>query len=124
MKNKLVLFVDDEPNVLKALQRVLRDAPYQIITANSGAEALEKIATTLPDLVITDFRMANMNGIELVHEIHKRHPNMKCAILSGYADGNTVQEALKDGHILRFLIKPIDNDILKSTINELLGISG
>ncbi len=116
-----VLCVDDEPNLLRSYQRALRNEPYNILLASNGKEALEILKSNNVNVVITDFRMAGMNGIELLHEVRKNYPKMICAILSGYADEATVQKALQTGEISTFLLKPINNEQLKNEIQRLLS---
>ena len=65
----IILFVDDEESVLKALQRVFRREGYHLLTAGSGPEALDILAQDKPDVVISDFRMPEMNGTELLREV-------------------------------------------------------
>ena len=115
-----VLCVDDEPNVLRSYKRALRNEDYGVLFAQSGLEALELLKKFRVRVVISDFRMAEMNGIELVQEVIKFDSSIGCAVLSGYADEVTVQQALKTGQIRRFLLKPIDNADLRNEIRTLL----
>lgn len=121
-QNNRVLCVDDEPNVLRSYNRALRNEEYGVLFASSGKEALEVLrANSDIRVLITDFRMAGMTGVELVHEVLKHDSKIICAILSGYADESTIQKALDTGQIDRFLLKPIDNEELKRQIRELLS---
>lgn len=115
-----VLCVDDEPNVLRSYQRALRKENFELLIASSGLEALKLLKQYPIQVVVTDFRMAGMNGIELLQEVRKQNPQIRCAILSGYADEKVVQEALKLKQITRYLLKPIENQSLKNEIRELL----
>lgn len=119
-KNDFILLVDDEPNVLQSYKRALRNEPYHLLFAKSGFEALEILKAHPVKVIVTDFRMAGMNGIELLKLAKKENPSLVCAILSGYADEKTVQEALAVGDIRRFLLKPIDNNELRKEVKELL----
>ena len=123
MKEKpFVLFVDDEPNVLRSYKRALRHEEYEVLVAHSGLEALEVVKAHHVDIVVSDFRMAGMNGIELLQAVRSFDSKIVCAILSGYADEATVKQALKSNQISRFLLKPIDNTELKSEIQKLLKL--
>ncbi len=65
----LVLVIDDEPNILTALSLLLEDEGYQVITARHGLEGLERLRTARPDLIITDYMMPHMTGVELIEEV-------------------------------------------------------
>ena len=119
-EKKYILCVDDEPNVLRSYKRALRNEGYEVLFANNGQEALSIVKNSPVDIVISDFRMPEMNGIELLQEIRKLDSRVVCAILSGFADEATVQQALRSGQISKFLLKPIDNNDLKNEIRDLL----
>jgi response regulator RpfG family c-di-GMP phosphodiesterase len=113
-----ILCVDDEANVLKALKRLLRKEPYEIITASSGDEALEIIKHVTPEVVISDQRMPGMQGTELLQQVKHLLPETVRVVLSGYADASSILEAINLGHIFRFLTKPWQDDQLKEAINQ------
>lgn len=119
-QKNLVLCVDDEPNVLRSYKRALRNEPYEVLFASSAQEALAFLKVNTIQAVVTDFRMPDMNGIELVQEIRKLSEKTVCAVLSGYADEEVIQNALSLRRISRFLVKPIDNENLKKEILALL----
>lgn len=122
MKTKpIVLCVDDELNVLKSYQRALRNEPYTLVVASSGAEALAAFTQNPAVLVISDFRMPGMNGVELLDQIKKTAPETICVILSGYADELTIDSAIRSGAIAKFILKPIENDVLRQEIKTLLA---
>lgn len=111
-----VLFVDDEPNVLDSIRRQLRKA-VEIETATSGAAALKLLAETGPvALVVSDMRMPEMNGAELLTEIHARYPHTVRMILSGQADLESTIAAVNDGRVFRFLTKPCASEALQQAV--------
>lgn len=118
--SKKILFVDDEINVLHGYRRNLRSL-FDVHIAQSGKEAL-KIISEQDDfaVVISDYRMPEMDGIELLHEVRKISPDTIRIILTGYADMQIAIEAINEGNIFRFLTKPISNDKLINTINDAL----
>jgi FixJ family two-component response regulator len=110
-----ILCVDDEKNVLKALRRTFMDNEnYSIYTAESGAEGLEALSSVEGiHLVISDYRMPGMSGVEFLRQVNERWPNTVRIVLSGYADTAVVVEAVNLGHIYKFIPKPWDdNDLL------------
>lgn len=125
IKKIRVLYVDDELNVLRSYQRALRGEDFEISFAQSGAEALDLIRK-MPtfQVLVTDFRMPGMNGIELIREAKKALPQLECAILSGFADEATIQNALAQSTIRYFWLKPIGNDQLRQNLRELVSRVG
>ncbi|WP_301003396.1 response regulator [Pseudoalteromonas sp.] len=97
-----VLLVDDEPNVLKSLKRVLVRTGYHVVTASSGVEALEILKSNQIELIITDFRMPQMNGADLLRQVKNNWPDCVNLVLSGYADFKSVVELLNQGLVFRF----------------------
>ncbi|MGD7033621.1 response regulator [Methylotuvimicrobium buryatense] len=102
-----ILLVDDEQNVLKALSRILRD--YHLVTAQSGEESLLLAKEIEFDLVISDYRMPGMDGVEFLKKFIKLQPNAMRMILTGYADLESAQHAINEAGVFRFLNKPWNN---------------
>jgi DNA-binding response OmpR family regulator len=111
-----VLVVDDEVEVAKALQRLLRRAQFEVAIATDGASALDALDQFSPDLVISDYRMPAMNGAELVREILRRRPRTVCLLLSGYVGA--------DDTACECLAKPFDGKALVASIKLRLGDGG
>ncbi|WP_333608453.1 response regulator, partial [Arsukibacterium sp.] len=109
---KTILLVDDEVNILKALERLLRRSGYTVLTAESGFAALELMAQHDCHVVISDFRMPGMTGDQLLLNIKQDFPQCICMVLSGFADFNAVIGLLNSGSAFRFLQKPWDDDAL------------
>lgn len=119
-RTPLVLCVDDEPNILKSMERLLSTEPYQLVTASSGQQALELMSQMTVDVVISDMRMPHMSGSELVARIATHYPDTVRMVLTGYADLQSAITAVNDGAIHRYLQKPWQNEDLKVTIREAL----
>lgn len=117
-----ILLVDDELPVLKALQRTLLRKKITIFLAVSGQEALAICARQDIDIVISDMRMPNMNGHQLLRKIKELYPSTTRLILSGHADEKEIAKMLLDGSSKMYLLKPWDNQILSKTIEQLLDI--
>lgn len=88
-----ILLVDDNANGLSARQSVLAELGHRITTASSGAEALEQFAHHKFDLVITDYRMPRMDGLELIAQLREKSPEMPVILISGYVDALGLSEA-------------------------------
>ncbi len=118
-----VLLVDDEENILRSLQRILRREPWELTTASSGEQALAAMAEHKYDLVISDARMPGMDGPPtLLAEIRRKYPPWCIRILlTGYADITSTIKAINDGQIYRYISKPWDDDELRLTIRQALA---
>ena len=116
-----ILCIDDEQNVLRSLKRLFLDDPYEVLTAPSGAEGLLILAQseTVP-VVISDYRMPGMNGVEFLSEVRKRWPETVRIVLSGYADTGAIVSAINEGQIYRFVAKPWNDDELRVTVANAL----
>jgi two-component system probable response regulator PhcQ len=99
-----ILLVDDEPNVLRSLSRLLKD--YQVISFTSGEEALSAARNRAFDLVISDYQMPGMNGVEFLTFFKAIQPDAIRMILTAYADLNAIQHAINEAEIFRFINKP------------------
>ncbi len=113
-----VLFVDDELQLLKSIARVLRGEPYEVITTTSASEALGIVGTQRIDVVVSDERMPEMSGAALLEKIHARHPDIVCIMLTGEASLTITSKIIENGHLYRFLNKPVDNDELRRVLKQ------
>ncbi|MEP3479510.1 MAG: response regulator [Fuerstiella sp.] len=111
-----VLFVDDEPQILRGITRMLNctDVNWDIVTANSGQEALEILAADLAEVVVSDMKMPGMDGAELLEEISRLYPEAVRIVLSGQAEKEVVYRAVKPMH--QYLAKPCEAGRLRDTI--------
>ncbi len=108
-----LLFIDDESNILSALRRLFRPQGYNILTAENGAEALALLEKEPVDLVISDMRMPQMSGAEVLEQVRSRWPDVVRILLTGYADLSSTVAAINRGEIFRYISKPWDdNDIV------------
>jgi response regulator RpfG family c-di-GMP phosphodiesterase len=102
-----ILIVDDEPNVLKALTRLLKQ--YEPVTAISGEEALLLAEEHKFDLVISDYRMPGINGIDFLILFKRMQPDAIRIVLTGFADLEGAQHAINEAEVFRFINKPWSN---------------
>jgi len=110
MEKRIVLFVDDEENILKSLKRSFVDEPYETIFANSGQEAIEVLKRKETHVLVTDMRMPEMSGLELLEIVREKHPHIIRMVLSGYTDTDTLLASINQGEIFRFIEKPWETD--------------
>lgn len=116
---KKVLFVDDEVQILKSLTRLFIDTDYEIFTAESGIEALEALTRNEIDLIISDMRMPEMDGYQLLCEVKKKYPSVLRVILSGYSDEKTVFKSLQQNIAKLYIFKPWENEKLLKIVNQI-----
>lgn len=115
-----VLLVDDEPQVINAIRRALQDEEYDILSANSAAEALEIMAGTSIDVIVSDEKMPEMSGTELLTEVSRIYPDTIRIILTGHASMDVIINAVNKGEIYRFLTKPWNDIDLAISIRHAL----
>ena len=112
-----LLLVDDDPGLLKLLGMRLISEGYSVVTAESGPEALRVLGREKVDLVISDLRMDEMDGLQLFSEIQKGHPGMPVIILTAHGSIPDAVAATQQG-VFSFLTKPVDKDALYKAIDE------
>lgn len=117
-----ILFVDDESNVLDGLRRTLRAMrqEWEMSFAGGGREALELMAREPFEVVVSDMRMPEMNGVQLLTEVMERYPEAIRIILSGYADESLIARSAGIAH--QFLAKPCDCDQLAATVKSAVAL--
>ena len=113
-----ILFVDDEPQVLKAMRRVFRQENYQLLTAGSAQEALSLLAAHQPvQVVVSDHRMPGMTGAQLLKQVKAQYPKTIRIMLTGYADVDAVMGAVNEGAVYKFITKPWNDHDLRLTVS-------
>lgn len=119
-----ILCVDDEINILNTIRRQLRDLDAEVHLARSPEEGLEFMRLTHPvHVVISDYRMSGMNGIEFLRCVFREWPATTRILLSGFADVEAVQDALAQKKLFAFLHKPWKAAELKKIIVEAIALS-
>ena len=111
-----LLFVDDEQGILRALKRLFFDDDYRIITCTEPQQALEIMEKEDVQLVISDQKMPQMSGIELLARMKKKWPATVRIMLTGFADIGTIMAAVNEGSVYKFITKPWNDDDLKLTV--------
>ena len=117
MNKASVLIVDDELKIRRILQIMLENENYRTEQAKDGLEALGKMETMDFDLIITDMKMPNMSGIELLEQIQKRDKTVPVIIMTAYGTIQTAVEAMKKG-AYDYILKPFDLEEMKITVDK------
>lgn len=122
MASKRVLIVDDEESILIVLKNSLTKLgpDYQVTTVNSGLVALDQIVAQPFDLVVTDYSMAQMDGLELLAAIRYAQPDIRVIMMTAYETDALEQEARRL-QIYRYLTKPLDINVFRRVVLEALG---
>lgn len=115
-----VFIVDDDELILKSLARMLRRPGFSVHAFGSAREALDHLSEG-PDLLISDYHLPGIDGIDIAAMAKKVNPKVKTAILSGGVEDDRVAEAMGSGTLDRFLQKPWRQDDLLAAVDELLG---
>lgn len=117
---KKILVVDDEKNIRTLFQEELEEEGYEVQTAGSGREAIDRYAEFAPDLLVLDIRMPDMTGIEVLEAIRKVNQTVAvimCTAVRGLQDDFTIWDA----HISDYITKPVDLDDLKAKVKKALA---
>ena len=108
-----VLVVDDDPSMASSLADILDVKGYEVHAAGCGAEALQMLRDHPVDVMLTDVRMPDMNGVELYRATRKTHPNLRTFLMTAYSEDEIIQKGLAEG-IKTVFSKPMDIDLLVS----------
>jgi serine/threonine-protein kinase len=117
-----ILFVDDEERILTALRSVFR-LNYRVFTATNGREAVEIVKKFQPHIVISDQRMPEMTGVELLRQVKEVAPMTVRMLLTGYSDLAAIVGSVNDGEVFRFISKPWDNQEIQKTVAAAAAIA-
>jgi len=121
MSDIRVLLVDDEALVLSSLRRLLRRADFDVATATSGPEALDALEKAEFDVIVSDYKMPGMTGIEFLRAVAPRWPSVRRCMLTAQADKGLLEEALQDGLLARAWTKPWNNQELVGELQTLMA---
>ncbi|MEO8877690.1 MAG: response regulator [Polyangiaceae bacterium] len=113
-----VLFLDDEPALLMAIARVLRNEPYEVVTTTSWEDAMRAINKGDIDVVVSDERMPSMSGGEFLMRVRKAMPKVIRIMLTGESSLAVAAHIIEKGALYQFLSKPTDNAELRRIIAQ------
>ncbi len=112
-----ILFVDDEPLVVQAIQRILHGT-FQVDIATSGSEAVAKLSTERYAAIVSDMKMAGMSGAMLLKFAYQHYPDMARLLLTAQCDLDEQTFAISEGHVHGMLYKPCSSAELKLSLNR------
>lgn len=121
-KKVTVLFVDDEQHILTSLRAIFR-SQYNVLIANSGADALEIIQQQHVHVIVSDQRMPKMLGSQLLAQVREQSPHTMRLLLTGYSDMGSITQSINEGEVFRFITKPWDNDDIQEIVRNAAQIA-
>lgn len=122
METLTVLFVDDEIDILNSLRRFLRSEAYRSLFAQSGKEALHFLERESIHVIITDLGMPEMDGLALLKQVEQKYPDSIRLVLSAHGDRDSILDAINNGSIYRYILKPWDNTELKLIVRQAIDL--
>lgn len=120
---KKIMIVDDEESLIELVTAVLEQEGYEVIAAMNGEEALEKLKTVKPDLILLDMMMPGMSGREVCERIRKdpKTKDLKVAFITVAKFSETGRDVLKKMNVLDYITKPFENEDLVGRVKKLVG---
>ena len=118
MNKHKILFVDDEENILRSLKRLFLDENYEVFTATNGNEGLKLLEEHKFSLILSDYRMPEMNGVDFLKLAKEKSPDTIRIILTGFADVSVAISAINEGEVYKFIEKPWEGENLKVQIKR------
>ncbi|OGS10690.1 MAG: hypothetical protein A2339_07830 [Elusimicrobia bacterium RIFOXYB12_FULL_50_12] len=115
-----ILIMDDEPALRNVVYNMVKPLGHPLFTAEDGKQAIEIGAREVPDLALLDMRVPDMDGLEVLAELKKINPNIKCIMLSGFGDVETAVSSIKQG-AFDYISKPFKIDEVLKVVNKALG---
>lgn len=117
-RKRTLLLVDDEDSIVSSLKRLLRRDGYDIVTASSGPQGLQRLAEHEVDVILSDQRMPGMTGVEFLRRAKELYPQTIRMVLSGYTELQSITDAINEGAIYKFLTKPWNDEMVREHIKE------
>lgn len=118
--SKNILFVDDELSILKSIRRLFLKSGYNIFLANSAKEGLEIIRTSNIDVVVSDVKMPEVDGLAFLRQVKENYPGIDRIVLSGFVEMDLVLRAIIKGIAFDYITKPWSNDVLVDKLNYVI----
>lgn len=116
-----VLYVDDEPVNLELFKATFRN-DFNILIASGGEEALQLMKENQVDVLISDWKMPKMNGMELIERIKKTDPGKICILLTAFSDPEVMIRATNEGHVFRYMLKPWLRSDMKMVLSDAFNL--
>jgi diguanylate cyclase (GGDEF)-like protein len=121
-QERVLLLVDDEKQILNALERALRPEGFHVLSSADPFEALNMLATHPVDVIVTDQRMPGMSGIELLRRVRQLHPEVVRIMLTAHADTQVTAAAINEGAVFKFIFKPWSDEDLREVLREAFAV--
>lgn len=123
MEKRRIMIVDDDKNILESLSRVLRDPSYELMLCDSAMDAWNIITHEEKpiDILISDNKMPEVDGVDLLVAVRKKYPNTIRIMLTGHSNLADAQAAINHGEVYKFLTKPCDPEDLKLIVKHALA---
>lgn len=119
---KKILIIDDETITIQIIKFTLEDNPnFEIVTATDGSKAIEYLEKNIPDLIISDLVMPFKTGVDVVSYVNQKYPKVPIIVISSLASNHTSVQEVKKLNISYYFSKPLDSEILKNCVIELLS---
>ncbi|TVQ96475.1 MAG: hybrid sensor histidine kinase/response regulator [Spirochaetaceae bacterium] len=122
MSSPQIVFVDDDVNILNAVQRLFKHQPYHCVVFDRGAKAIAYLKDHPVQVVVTDLRMPEMDGLELLRLVEQSHPDIIRVVLSAYSDRESLLDSINNGRVYRYILKPWDAIELISVIRQSVDV--
>jgi DNA-binding NtrC family response regulator len=116
-----ILIVDDDHSIIELLKTTLQESGYSVIAAYNGTQALQKFGVEKPDLILVDYKMPDMTGLDLIRELKKTTPHLKSVLITAFGSEEVAIEAVRQG-INDYLKKPFDLEEITKVVEAQLGI--
>ena len=117
-----IMFVDDERQILRALNRLFMESDYECVFMDSAEEALVYLENNQIDLIISDIRMPGMNGFDFLRKVKEKYPTTMRVALSGYTDNQVIYKALEENVAKMYIYKPWEDDELEVIIDKMFQL--
>jgi len=115
-----VLFVDDEPPALRAIERAMGRTSFQVLTAGTPSDALKLMGEKRVDVLVSDIDMPEMSGLDLAQVTRRDHPNVVRMLLTGHATMEKALHAINEGEVARFFTKPFDANLFVDAMDKFI----
>ena len=120
IKKHTILVVDDEEMFIEYIQRVMSDENYNVITVDSGQEGLDILEKQQVSMVISEYEIPLMNGLEFLEKVRIIYPNILTIMVTEHADIELAIRAINEAGVYKFLLKPLDDIYFKNMIKKTL----
>ena len=121
---KTLLILDDEQRVIDFMKRVLYSENYRVISATSPSEGFNQLALNRVDVILCDQNLPEMSGVEFLKRVRSLYPETIRIAMSGHADADMIANSINQSGIYKFLIKPVDKELLIDTVNQAFMVKG